>query len=72
MDKHCLLFSDQVLEQLVQVISRLLGVTRLLFGFNVDERASKSIRVASGPFYTIISADSKTSGAKSSTYPSYQ
>lgn len=41
---------NQMLEQLVQVIGRLLGIPRLLFGLKVDKCATEAIRIASSPF----------------------
>lgn len=40
---HALFLFNQVLEQLIQVVSRLLWIARLLFRLKVDERAPKSV-----------------------------
>lgn len=41
---------NQMLEQLVQVIGRLLGIASLFFGLKVDKCGTEAIRIPSGPF----------------------
>lgn len=43
-----------MLEQLVQVIGRLLGIPSLFFGLEVDKCRAEAIRIPSGPFYKIL------------------